>query len=168
MSRFIDLTGQRFGRLIVIRRDSESQCKETYFLCKCDCGELRSIRATRLRNGSTLSCGCLRRETCQSRATTHGQRRTRLYTIWAGMKNRCRNPSHPSFAYYGARGIKVCEAWASSFETFHTWAVNNGYSDNLSIDRIDSDGDYSPENCRWSTSAMQMKNRRPWKKTNHK
>lgn len=163
MSAFIDLSGLRFGRLQAISRDTEKK-HDAYFLCLCDCGKLVSVRATRLRNGETLSCGCLRAEVCKKRATTHGQRKTRLYTIWVGMRDRCRNPKNKSFDRYGGRGITVCDEWQNSFETFRDWALSHGYADHLSIDRINVNGNYQPDNCQWATSKEQANNRRPRKR----
>lgn len=163
----IDLTGQRFGRLTVIERDgTDKNGRNVMWLCVCDCGGTTRTTTTHLRNGHAQSCGCLFREKLieggeKTRfATTHGKSRTRLYRILTGMKSRCYNPQSHKYPLYGARGITVCDEWKNSFQAFYEWAIANGYSDDLSIDRIDNDRGYSPNNCRWSTVTEQNRNRR--------
>lgn len=150
MGKVKDLIGSRFGRLIVICRAPNDSMGRTVWRCKCDCGNIKDIRSTNLCEGLIKSCGCLR----------HGLRNTRLYTIWSHMKQRCENPRSNRFRLYGARGIKVCSEWRNDFKRFYDWAMSNGYSDDLSIDRIDGDGNYEPQNCRWATVSEQNKNRR--------
>lgn len=152
MGTVIDLTGRRYGRLVVIKRGPNDSMGRTVWECLCDCGNQKAIRATSLAQGLTKSCGCLR----------HGLRGTRLYTIWADMKQRCGNPNNNRFRIYGARGISVCEEWARDFKSFYDWAMSHGYRNDLSIDRIDSDGNYEPLNCRWATASEQNSNRRPY------
>ena len=154
-----DLRGQRFGRLTVVDQLPAIN-KRTMWLCKCDCGNEASVDAQNLHTGHTQSCGCLRRERLSKASTTHGKRNTRLYSIWNHMKTRCRTKSYHAFRHYGGRGIRVCDEWLNDFQAFYDWAMANGYRDDLSIDRIDSDGNYSPDNCRWSTMAEQNKNKR--------
>ena len=168
MSTMIDLTDQRFGRLTVIERDenyvSPSGRRAAHWICECDCGTRITIIGAALREGVTRSCGCLAREESRKRViqqfTTHGKRHTRLYEIWKAMKSRCNNPNSSNYKYYGGRGIKVCDEWMNDFQKFWDWAMANGYRDDLSIDRIDNDKGYSPDNCRWDTAKRQRNNRR--------
>ena len=155
MGSKIDLTGQRFGRLVAIKAVGKDKGKHILWECRCDCGKTTNVSTTKLTLGRTKSCGCWREE----RTKTHGKRDTRLYSIWAHMKQRCSNPNVERYPRYGGRGIKVCQEWADDFETFYIWAMANGYQDGLQIDRIDNDGDYKPENCRWVTVKDQCENK---------
>lgn len=164
MSRLNDLTGKRFGRLTVEGRGKDyikpSGKHEVTFICKCDCGSIKEIRSSNLKNGTTKSCGCLMTELVSKRFLKHGQRNTRLYRIWCAMKARCLNPHVKAYKNYGGRGIKICPEWIDSFQNFYNWAMSHGYLDNLSIDRIDVNGNYEPSNCRWASSFTQTRNRR--------
>ena len=140
----IDLTGQRFGRLTVLERAGTDSRREAVWRCICTCGNEIYVQGHHLRCGNTQSCGCLRVDT----ATTHGESRSRLYHIWFGMKTRCYNPNTKDFKNYGGRGITVCPEWLYDFPAFQKWAIANGYRDDLTIDRIDNDKGYSPDNCR--------------------
>ena len=151
MGAFIDLAGQRFGMLTVIGR-KENRHGHAMWECLCDCGNKTVVPSGDLRRGKTKSCGCNR--------TTHGDRGSRLYGIWIGIKTRCFNETDHTYALYGGRGITVCEEWRDSFEAFRDWALANGYRDDLSIDRKNPDGDYCPVNCRWTTMKEQQNNRR--------
>ena len=158
----IDLTGQRFGRLTVIGLDTERSTKKTYWICQCDCGNVKSARSDCLKSGAIVSCGCRKKEQDKQNLTkhySHMQSGTRLYETWQGMKKRCYNDHDSRYANYGGRGIKVCDEWKNDFAAFYEWALNNGYSENLTIDRINVDGDYEPNNCRWADRKTQCNNR---------
>lgn len=164
MSKLIDLTGQRFGRLTVIERAENAPNRAIQWYCKCDCGKETTVVNSSLKSGRTRSCGCLSVEKATARivcrSMTHGKRKSRLYSIWCGMKKRCNNSTHRAYSHYGARGITVCEEWSSDFQKFWDWAMENGYQDDLSIDRIDNDKGYCAENCRWVLRKQQNRNKR--------
>lgn len=161
--RYEDLTGRRFGRLIVLERtDShikKNGDKQTAFLCRCDCGNVRKVLAYNLKNGHTTSCGCEAFRKRVAAKTTHNEAGTRLYRIWTKMKGRCTNPNDPAYKRYGGCGRTLCEEW-KHYERFRDWALANGYADNLSIDRINNEKGYSPDNCRWATPKQQANNTR--------
>lgn len=151
--------GEKLGRLTVIADAGRTEQQTKLFLCKCDCGKEKIVAGVRLRSGNVRSCGCLRSEVAAVKAKTHGESKTRLYHIWQGIKKRCENPKSTGYQNYGGRGIVVCDEW-QDFNNFYSWAMANGYSDDLSIDRIDLDGNYEPSNCRWADKNIQANNKR--------
>lgn len=163
MGKFIDLTGEKFGRLTVIKRAADRN-KHVYWQCKCDCGnpELIEIEGSSLKSGKTTSCGCYGRERRLKANTKHGLSHSRIKRIYYDMRSRCYDENTPKYKNHGGRGISVCDEWMGEdgLSKFNEWALNNGYSDNLSIDRIDNDGNYEPSNCRWVTTEVQNFNRR--------
>lgn len=150
-----DLSGQRFGRLIVLQRDEKPRTSHSpYWVCLCDCGQEKVVSSTALKGGYTRSCGCLKRELL-SNSRIHDKQ---LYQVWQDMKQRCTNPRNKYYHRYGGRGIKVCPEWAE-YDVFYAWAMSHGYAKGLQIDRIDNDGDYGPGNCRWATPKGNSNNR---------
>lgn len=161
-----DLRGQRFGRLTVIDLDSIEKANHgtrSVWKCLCDCGTVFVVRGSALTTGNTQSCGCLQKERSKEtgqRNITHGGSHTRLYRIWHDMKNRCYREKDISYKHYGAKGVTICDEWLNDFGEFQKWALNNGYSQDLTLDRIDPSGSYEPSNCRWATWHEQNTNKR--------
>ena len=157
---FKDLTGQRFGRLVVVSFHGMSRHSKAELLCLCDCGARKVVLLNNLRNGRTTSCGCWQREATSVASLTHGLTGTAGWRAWCEMKRRCYNPDCRHFKNYGGRGIKVCERWLESFEHFLE-DMGNRPSPEHSIDRHpNNDGDYEKSNCRWATISEQARNRR--------
>ena len=159
-----DLTGQRFGRLVAIERAGSTPKREASWLCQCDCGRVVIVPSYNLRSGNTKSCGCFNSAESKRRFTTHGKSTCRLHRVWDNMKQRCYNPSNARYHQYGGRGITICDAWRFDFQSFYDWAMSHGYDENApkgkcTIDRIDNDKGYSPDNCRWVDMKVQRHNR---------
>lgn len=164
MAPLKDLTGQRFGRLVVIERAGSDKHRRATWRCQCDCGKVRVFYSCNLINGRAKSCGCLKNEKLQQRCIVHGKRQSRLYGIWINMKKRCSNPIVHNYHRYGGRGIRVCDEWLHDFQAFYDWSMANGYDENApygqcTIDRMDNDKGYSPDNCRWVDTATQNQNK---------
>jgi hypothetical protein len=161
MRRFIDLTGRRFGRWVVIKKHPERQrypgCVFILWLCRCDCGTERPVIGNSLRQGTSTNCGCLKRENFIKRVTMHGMSKTAIYAVWKAMRQRCSNPNHPEYVNYGARGVCVCQRW-ESFELFYSDVGDPPAG--LTLDRRNNDGNYEPGNWRWATRSEQNTNRR--------
>jgi hypothetical protein len=159
MARNYDLTGQRFGRLTVIGLNSKGHSKK--WNCVCDCGNTTVVTTSHLLAGTTVSCGCKTHDDLINRDTKHGLSIThrRLCRIYYAMIGRCYDVTRHGYKNYGGRGIRVCCEWKESIASFVLWALAHGYNDNLSIDRIDSNGNYEPENCRWVTILEQSRNK---------
>ena len=165
MGKCEDLTGQKFGKLTVIKRveNHVQPCGKQYvqWLCKCDCGNETVVRSANLKGGRTQSCGCLIKET----NSTHGLKKTRLYVVWKDIKARCFNPNANNFKDYGAKGVFMCDEWRNDFKVFYDWAMENGYNPNAkrgecTIDRINNNKGYSPDNCRWTDNLTQQNNKK--------
>lgn len=153
-----ELLGKKFERLYVVKFDHMDDHGRSYWLCECECGKKLIVRRESLLTGHTKSCGCYKLDKLSERETTHGMSNTRLYNTWQAIKDRCLNKNNSRYNKYGGQGIKMCNEW-DDFITFYDWAAENGYTDDLTIDRIDNDGDYCPENCRWVDNLAQQNNK---------
>lgn len=164
--RLIDLTGQKFHRLTVLRRsENNTNGGKPKWVCRCECGNVTEVGGCELKSGTTKSCGCWNKEVARKTLVTHGFSKTRLYRIWSGMKERCYNPNNKRYADYGGRGIRVCDEWLHDFMEFRKWALETGYDENApfgqcTLDRANNNEGYFPFNCVWSTIEQQNRNKR--------
>lgn len=151
--------GEKYGRWTIFKEVPRRGRSSRHFICRCDCGTERIVSLSHLRMGKSKSCGCFRRERTSEVRSTHGMSRTRLFSIWNDMVRRCSDKSRKSYKDYGGRGISICDEWLD-FKTFMEWALENGYQQNLTIERMDNDGDYCAGNCTWIPKERQSTNTR--------
>lgn len=160
---FDDLTGNKYGRLTVIGLSPKVSGRKSYWVCECTCGNKHVVRSDSLKSGNVQSCGCLKKEQDKMNLTKHHRHlesHTRLHDTWLGIKARVSCSGNPSYPNYGGRGIAMCSEWFNSYGAFRDWALKNGYSPDLTIERVNNDGDYEPNNCTWIKAEEQAINRR--------
>ena len=166
MGKKVDRTGWKYGRLTVLSEAGKNKHKKILWNCSCSCGNKTIVCGSELQSGDTKSCGCLQKEMRGKTNLTHGLTKHPLYSIWFDIKRRCQNKSRKAYKNYGGRGITVCPKWNKQFLPFYVWAKNNGWEKGLTIDRIDNDGNYCPENCQFITRGKNVLNTRLLRKTN--
>lgn len=160
MNKDLFKVGSRFGRLVVIGSYNKNDSRHKFYKCLCDCGNIRIVQDSHLKTGNTKSCGCYRKEDASKKFTKHNKSADKLYGVWQTMKQRCYNKNNKSYNNYGGRGIIVYSEWKNEFMNFYNWAINNGYDSGLTLDRINVNGNYEPNNCRWVNQLNQQNNRR--------
>lgn len=161
MAKLIDLTGHKYNKLTIVERRGSDKLGHPLWLCHCECGNYKICRGDKVKTGAIKSCGC------NNPQQNHGLCHTKLYKVFDGMKTRCYNKHCDRYKYYGARGIRICDEWLTDFVKFYSWAMENGYKKGLTIDRIDNDKGYSPDNCRWVDMKTQNNNKRPKEAKHH-
>lgn len=166
LEKYKDIAGNRYFRLVALHRAEKTDKRNhVYWVCQCDCGNMITVRKDSLESGHAKSCGCYLKEMYDARRNSEKETLSKLYEAWVNMRSRCNSPSNVAYANYGGRGISVCKEWDTSYAAFKKWSLDNGFSDSLlghqlSIDRIDVDGNYEPSNCRWTDSETQNYNKR--------
>ena len=163
-----DISGLKFNYLTVLNlhhkvkrfnKDGTSKGYIEYWLCQCDCGNKTVVEKQKIISGHTSSCGCFCKAQIRKTHSKHNLSNTRIFRIWGDIKTRCTNPNSRAYKYYGQNNIVMCDEWKNDFQVFNDWAMSNGYADELTIDRIDVNGNYEPSNCRWVGMKVQNRNK---------